>query len=86
MAQMDREKQHIVPKVYLDNFTDANGDIFKMRIDLPKKPNPSKTNPSKICYKINFYKFEQQVPIIDGVTLSPNILEKSGFWYENNLN
>jgi hypothetical protein len=85
MANKKGEKHHIVPKVYLESFTDVNGEMIKLRIDLPKKPLPTSTNPAKVCYKPNFYRFEHHIPASNGIAFPPNVLERSGFLYENSL-
>ncbi|MGV3558330.1 DUF4238 domain-containing protein [Larkinella arboricola] len=79
------KKQHIVPKVYLQNFVKKNGKLFKLKIDLSIRPRPKELHPSAICYKDYFYRFENYgVAGFEGIS-DANILERRGFLYENKL-
>ncbi|GAB3561299.1 hypothetical protein GCM10027578_01770 [Spirosoma luteolum] len=85
MAHVKGEKHHIVPRVYLNGFTNENGEIFKHKKEIKGKYTFSKTNPPKISYKPNFYKFEQNIQFDNFVITDQNVIERYGFWYENNF-
>lgn len=82
----EAKRQHIVPKVYLQNFTKKNGKLFKLKIDSVKRPIPKELHPSAVCYKDFFYKFENKSHLDLKEVRDTNILEKRGFLYENKLN
>ena len=83
-GKKEPKNSHIVPKVYLERFTKLNRKLFKLRLDIKKRPNPREFYPSEVCYKPYFYKFEDKVSINSEVA-NPNILEEQGFLYENRL-
>ncbi|QDK81465.1 DUF4238 domain-containing protein [Spirosoma sp. KCTC 42546] len=85
MAKKKGQSQHIVPKVYLEGFTKQNGKFFKLRIDLDKRPNPREFHPSQVCYRPDYYKFENNSFLTKYKINDLNILENYGFLYENTL-
>lgn len=84
---MIKEDSHIVPKSYLTRFTNINGKLLKLKKNALKFPKNSKEfHPSAVCYKDNFYKFEDPLSIQRYQTNDLSFVEKNSFkFYENKL-
>lgn len=82
-----KENSHIVPKTYLNQFTNVNGKLLKLKkraIIFPK--NSKEFHPSAVCYRNNFYKFESPLFIQRHQIDDPSFVEKNSFkFYENTL-
>jgi hypothetical protein len=84
---MSKEDSHIIPKSYLTRFTNVNGKLLKLRKSSLKFPKTFKEfHPSAVCYKNNFYKFEDPLFIQRHQINDPSFVEKNSFkFYENKL-
>lgn len=84
---MSKEDSHIVPKTYIAQFTNANGRLLKIKKDIIKFPKTSnELYPSAVCYKDNFYRFENPLFIQRHDIDNPSFVEKNSFKsYENRL-
>ena len=79
-------KHHIIPEVYLKFFTKKDRKLFKLKIELEKPPKKCRDfYPSSVCYKHDYYKFDNEYYIDQYGIKDKDILEKFGFWYENKL-
>ncbi|SEN04326.1 Protein of unknown function [Mucilaginibacter gossypiicola] len=79
--------QHFLPRCYLQGFTNENGKLQTLNLELfakrGKKPYPREYAPSQICYEEDFY----TVGDMTGFNVSDNgdkyVVEKSFHRYEN---
>jgi len=80
-------KHHIVPKCYLNQFTNGRNKIYKLKINEKKLRHTLREwHVSQICYKNDFYTITN-LNLLKRLNISDkNYLEKKGFtWYENKL-
>lgn len=85
---MEPVKQHIVPKVYLKNFSIAGKEGFVYALKIKSKYPKikiSEQNVASICYANDFYTIETKELLEKYSLVDRYTIEKRAFPYENNL-
>lgn len=74
---MKSEDQHIVPRVYLKQFTDSGKKFWRYNVKSNVFTRPKQVTPAQVCYRKDFYKITSEKTLRE-YQISEDYLEKKG--------